>query len=145
VPSYNKETTFYINSYNKLSIITQNNELKQLKNPKSVQEFWQWLYLNPQRVGDKIDFLKTPTLKELKQRYRGRCIEINGSSLRIVDFIEADGGLKLKVKENNGVERFIVNAETQKEMIFGVERCHQIIRKIMKKTLSLSKELEYNF
>jgi len=137
VPSYNKETTFYINSYNKLSIITQNNELKQLKNPKSVNEFWQWLYLNPQRIGDKIDFLQTPTLKELKQRYIDRPIEINGITLTIVDFVEAHGGVKLKVKEKNGIERFIVNSETQKDMILGLERCHQILGKIMKKSLVL--------
>jgi len=141
VPSYNRETTFYINSYNKLSIITQNNELKQLKNPKTVQEFWQWLYLNPQRIGDKIDFSQTPTLKELKQRYLNRRIEINGIGLHIVDFVEAGGGVKLKVKEKSGIERFIVNFETQKEMIFGLERCSQIIGKIMKKSLALSEEL----
>ena len=46
VPNWMKETTFYINSYNKLSIITPNGEYKQLIDPIQVNRFWQWLFKN---------------------------------------------------------------------------------------------------
>ncbi|CAA6825433.1 MAG: Unknown protein [uncultured Sulfurovum sp.] len=58
VPKWEKETTFYINSYNKLSIITAQKEHKQLKNPLEIKQFWEWLFGQKHRVGDTIDFTK---------------------------------------------------------------------------------------
>ena len=77
-PKYHKENTFYINSYNKVSMITPYNDMIQLANPKQIHEFWQWLYINSHRVGDKIDFSITPTIEELKQRFVNRTIKIKG-------------------------------------------------------------------
>jgi len=54
VPKWHKETTFYINSYNKLSVITPQKEYKQLKNPSEIKYFWEWLFNNPNRIGKII-------------------------------------------------------------------------------------------
>jgi DNA-binding PadR family transcriptional regulator len=43
VPKWKKESTFYINSYNKLSVITPEGTHKQIKNPLDVNLFWKWL------------------------------------------------------------------------------------------------------
>jgi len=56
VPTFLKETTFYINSYNKLSIITPQGDYKQLSDPIKINHFWQWLYENQDRIGKIIDF-----------------------------------------------------------------------------------------
>jgi len=131
VPTYDKETTFYINSYNKLSIIMPNKKNKQIKNPQSIYMFWQWLYQNPQRIGNKIDFSKTPTLQALKKRFLNKNIKINGKKREIIDFVEAEKGVKLKIKEEEGTERFIIDSTTQKEMVLELERCQNVILELL--------------
>ena len=131
VPTYKKETTFYINSYNKLSVITPQNEFKQLTNPKSIHEFWQWLYLNPKRVGDKIDFSKAPTPQELNDRFLNRTIKIVGDKKRIVGFIQEKNGIKVKVREDDGSERFLIHADTQKDMIFELGYCQEVLFRVL--------------
>jgi len=131
VPQFNKNTTFYINSYNRLSVLTPQNEFKQLSNPKSINEFWEWLFLNPQRIGDKIDFSKVPTVKNLKDRFVDRIIKIKGVKSTIIDFVEAQNGVKMKIKTKSGAELFILDADTQKDKIFGLVDCQKIVLKIL--------------
>jgi len=40
VPTWLKETTFYINSYNKLALVTPKGEYKQLVDPIAINRFW---------------------------------------------------------------------------------------------------------
>jgi len=131
VPNYQKETTFYINSYGKLSTVTQDNEAKQIFNPKTVYEFWQWLYLNPQRVGDEIDFSTTPTPKELKQRFINRTIKLKELVCTISDFVESEDGIKVEIKEEDGAKRFLLNAETKEAMVFEPEYCQKVILEVL--------------
>jgi len=131
VPNFHKETTFYINSYNKLSIITPENDFQQIRNPQIINEFWQWLYQNPQRIGNKIDFSKAPTTQELKDRYCHKTIEINKTPYTIIDVIKAKKGVKLKVKTKKGEELLLRDKETQKDKIFGFDECQEIILKIL--------------
>jgi len=131
VPTYKKETTFYINSYNKLSVITPENSFKQLTNPKTIHEFWQWLYLNPQRVGNKIDFSKAPTQQELNDRFINRTIKIGGEKKRILAFVQEQNGIKVKVKNEDGSERFLINLNTKKEMIFELEYCQEVLFRVL--------------
>jgi len=130
-PQYKKETTFYINSYNRLSVLTPQNEFKQLSNPKSISQFWEWLFLNPQRIDNKIDFSKAPTLKNLKERFVNRTIKIKGIKSTIIDFVEAQNGVKMKIRTKSGAELFIIDTESQKDKIFGLEYCQRIVLNIL--------------
>ena len=132
VPTYNKETTFYINCFNRLSMIMPNGKVHHLTNPETTNAFWQWLFLNPQRVGDKINFSKNPTIKKLKQRFINRVIEINGKKRQIIDVIEVENGVKLKIREQNGTELFIINSDTKEDMVFELENCQKVILEILK-------------
>jgi len=131
VPNFHKETTFYINSYNKLSIITPENDFQQIRNPQAINEFWQWLYQNPQRIGNKIDFSKKPTTQELKDRFVGRSIKIMGNNQTISNIIEVKNGVKINIIDSNGKDRSIINSDTQKDMIFKKEYCQKVILEIL--------------
>ena len=132
VPNFHKETIFYVNSYNRLSIIMPNKKSRQIKNPESIYAFWEWLYLNPQRIGDKIDFSKKPTATALKRRFINRTIKLSGQERTIVDFVAVEGGVKIKVKEPNGEEQFLLNSDTKEDMIFELENCQKVVLEILK-------------
>ena len=131
VSNYDKETTFYINCFKRLSMIMPNGDVEQIKNPQSVYNFWEWLYVNPQRIGNKIDFSKVPTLKGLKQRFINKSIKVNGKERKIIDFIAVKNEVKIKVKDNEQ-EMFIINSETKKDMLFGFERCQEVILELLR-------------
>jgi len=131
VPTYQKETTFYINSYGKLSTIAPNGESKQMSNPQMVYEFWQWLYLNQARVGDKIDFTKTPTFEQLEARFINRSIKIGEETLQISSFVKEGEQVKIKVKEKEGNERFLLNVKTKEEMVFEMGYCQKVLLEIL--------------
>ena len=131
VPKWNKNTTFYINSYNKLSIITSDGEHKQLKNPEEINHFWQWLSKNPQRVGDKIDFSKSPTLKQLEKRLLNRTIKMGNSQEAIDSFVESKEGIKVKVKNQKGEVRVIIDKDTKQDKIFSLHEAQTILFKLL--------------
>jgi hypothetical protein len=131
VPTYQKETTFYINSYNKLSTIAQSGESKQIANPQIVYEFWQWLFINQTRVGDKIDFSKTPTFKQLEARFINRTIKIGEEKLQISSFVKEGDSVKIKVKEKEGKERFLLNGETKEAMLFELGYCQRVLLEVL--------------
>jgi len=131
VPSYEKETTFYINSYKKLSKITPQEQYKQLSNPKEIYQFWKWLYQNQKRVGDKIDFTKPPTLKELKDRYINRTIKIDKKSYTIIDFTLEENQVKIKIKDQNQKTAFLINSKTKKEVRFDLDYAQKVILEVL--------------
>jgi len=122
-----KETTFYINSYNRLSIITPANEHKQLKDPILIYSFWQWLYTHSSRIGDKIDFDKKPTIKELEKRFLNQTILIGDKKERVCEFVEATDGVKIKVANQEGKVRFIMDKDTHKEKVFELGMCQKVL------------------
>jgi DNA-binding HxlR family transcriptional regulator len=127
VPTWNKETTFYINIYNRLSVITPANEHKQLKDPLLIYSFWQWLYANSRRIGDKIDFNKKPTIKELEKRFLNQTVLINDRKERVHEFVEVADGVKIKVANQEGKIRFIMDKDTHKEKVFELGMCQKIL------------------
>ena len=131
VPSYHKETTFYINCFKKLSMVMPNGDVEQLKNPQRVHEFWEWLYANPQRVSNKINFSTVPTLRGLKQRFLKKIIKINGKERTIIDIVAVKKEVKIKVKDKEQ-EMFILDSETKEEMLFSFERCQKIILEFLR-------------
>ena len=131
VPKWDKNTIFYINSYNKLSIITPNNEHKQLKNPKDINHFWKWLSENPHRVGDKIEFSKIPTLKQLEKRLLNKIIKMGNSLETIESFIECKEGIKVNVKNRQGEVRVIIDKDTQQDKLFSLHEAQTILFKLL--------------
>ena len=127
VPKWNKETIFYINSYNRLSIITPQKEHKQLRDPILINSFWQWLYTHSSRIGDQIDFNKTPTLKELEKRFINQTILIGEKKERVCEFVEVEGGVTIKVENQEGKVRFIIDSVTQKEKVFELGVCQEVL------------------
>jgi hypothetical protein len=58
VEGWYKETTFYINSYNKLTVLTPKGDIVQIKNPIDVNKFWRYIDKNRDKIGKVIDFTK---------------------------------------------------------------------------------------
>ena len=131
VPKWNKETTFYINSYNKLSVITPQKEHKQLKNPFEINRFWEWLSVHNERIGDKIDFDKTPTIKELEKRFLNQIVMIGTHKEKIYEFILFEDGVKIKVESEDGKVRFIIDSSTKKEKIFGLGESQKVLFELL--------------
>ena len=127
VPKWEKETTFYINSYNKLSVITAQKEHKQLKNPLEINHFWQWLFTHTQRMGDTIDFSKTPSIKALERRFLNQTVIIGKKEEKIYEFIPFEEGVKIKVENQKKEVRFINDRKTQKEIIFDLKKCQEVL------------------
>ena len=132
VPQWEKETIFYINSYNKLSLITKDKTYKQLSNPSEIYHFWQWLFLNPERIGDTIDFSKTPTIKVLEKRFLNQIVIIGKKEEKIYAFVSFKNGVKIKVENQEGKVRFIVDSSTGKEKIFSLDTCQDILFGVLK-------------
>ena len=127
VPKWEKETTFYINSYNRLSVITALKEHKQLKNPLEINHFWQWLSTHSERIGDSIDFTQTPTIKVLEQRFLHQRVMIGKQEKSIYEIVSVKNGVTIKVENQEGKVGFIVNGSTQKEMVFTLKRCQEVL------------------
>jgi DNA-binding HxlR family transcriptional regulator len=127
VPKWDKKTTFYINSYNKLSIITPETDHKQLKDPMLIANFWQWLYANSSRIGDQIDFNKTPTIKELENRFLNQTITIGEKKNRVSGFVKVEGGVTIKLESLDGKVGSIIDSITRKEKVFGLRVCQEVL------------------
>ncbi len=130
-PKYNKESIFYINTYNRLSVITPSNDHIQVLNPEYINYFWQWLYLNSHRIGDKIDFSITPTIKQLKDRFVNRTIKIKEEKCTIVEFAKKENGVMIKIRKENGKEGFLIDSVTQKSKVFEFGNCQEVILKLL--------------
>jgi len=98
VPTWMKETTFYINSYNKLALLTPKGEYKQLTNPIEINHFWRWLFEHQNRVGKMINFTKPLDLKELKEQYLGVDIVLAKTEFTIEDLVGVEEGVKMKLR-----------------------------------------------
>ena len=127
VPKWNKETIFYINSYNRLSIITPQKEHKQLRDPILINSFWQWLYTHSSRIGDQIDFNKTPTIKELENRFLNQIITIGEKKNRVSGFVKVEGGVTIKLESLDGKVGSIIDSITRKEKVFGLRVCQEVL------------------
>ncbi len=131
VKGWQKETEFYINSYNKLAIVTPDGEYKQIGNPQDINKFWKWLYINQQRVGDVIDFRKEPTIKDLNRRYVGKMLDVSSGVREIYKIEEADNAMvKITIKDENGKIGTI--AENGKPVTFKPRDCEDVLFRMVK-------------
>ena len=131
VPKHDKNTTFYINSYKKLAVIIPSGEYKQLSSPKDIYSFWQWLYLNSHRIGNKIDFKKTPTLKELEDRYNNRTIKLGENRCTIIGFVQENSCVKIKIRNTDGKCGFLVNSKNKSDALFELAYCQKVVLDIL--------------
>jgi len=127
VPKWNIKTAFYINSYNKLSTLTPDNNSKQLKDPLEISHFWEWLFAHNQRIGDKVNFDKIPTVKELEKRFLNQTILIGKNREIVREFVETEEGIKIKVEDEKGKIRFIVDSRTQKDKVFELGEVREVL------------------
>jgi DNA-binding PadR family transcriptional regulator len=132
VPQWNKETTFYINSYNRLSYLTPQNEYKQLQDPFQIKKIWHWLFDHSNRIGDKIDFSQTPTIQQLKDRFIGRNIKIGTNQSTINNLVEAPNGVKIEVRTKEDKVGFLIDSKTGKAKIFELGYCQKVILEVLK-------------
>ena len=123
---WKKETTFYINSYNKLSIVTPLGEAIQVKNPVKINEFWKYLYNNKDKIGETIDFTKELTIEELKKRYIGMDIVIDNMKLQVYNIEEVINGVKIYVQDRKTLKVATIS-QNGEDKIFTFKECEDAL------------------
>ncbi len=96
--NWGKEVQFYINSYNKVSIYTTQGELKQIVEPKQIENFWSWLFAHQHRVGKILDTKTPPTISHLL-KYIGKSVVINKTIFKIHKIEPVIGGVKVQFQD----------------------------------------------
>ena len=130
-----KETTFYINSYNKLAVVTPDGESRQLKEPEYINKFWKWLFVNQEKIGDVFDFKKhKEDVTKLNQRYRGTKIQIDDIKVVVQKIVSKGEGVNIYVKSKKSGQIVVLTHET-KPLLYTPKRCEEIILKF-KRTIS---------
>ncbi len=130
VEGWQKETTFYLNSYGKLSLITQNMDYKQLKNPLEINKFWQWLFKNQHRVGKIIDVKKLEKKRlELQQKYKDTKVQIHDQIGWIEEIVSIKEGLALKIRNQHGQTGILLNA-SKESLVYGYDALEQLIDRL---------------
>jgi uncharacterized protein with PIN domain len=85
------------------------------------------LFTHTQRIGDKVNFDKTPTVKELEKRFLNQTILIGKNREIVREFLETEEGIKIKVEDEKGKIRFIVDSRTQKDKVFGLAEVREVL------------------
>ena len=126
VKGWVKETKFYINSYNKLTLLSPLGEVVQLKNPVEISNFWKYLSENRHKIGDVIDFEKELTVEELNNRYSGINIELNGIKFRVHKIEEHKDGVKVSI-QNIKSKNIAVISKDEEATVFEIEECQKVL------------------
>ena len=120
------KSTFYINSYNRLAIITPSGEYQQLKDPKKINQFWEWLYNNRDKVGVVHDFEKE--VERLNQEYQNKKLKFPKNEFILDQVILLDDGfVKIKLKDIESGNMVTIVDKNKKEMKYDIENCEDII------------------
>ncbi len=102
--SWNRATTFYINSYKKLSVTPPEGENYQLKEPETIHDFWKWLYKNQHRIGDVINIVANPTVQMLNIRYKDATLYVEGNLSKFYEVVEHnDNSVTVTVKRDGKI------------------------------------------
>ena len=131
VPKWVDSALFYINSYNKLSIKQNNEEEKQIKDASKIHAFWLWLFENQDRIGECIDLSKPLDLAELKRKYIGVQIEINGQEAEVYNFVSGKDGVAIEVKKDKQIIR-LMDARDKSKKFYPLELCEKMILGLQK-------------
>ena len=131
VEGWSNKTTFYINSYHKLALLTPEEQYKQLSNPLEINKFWRWLFNNPQYIGKTIDFSKTSTLSELKERYLNKKFTLEEEIWQIHDILEKEGLVKLQIRDVHHNICSLLDKKRENMQFFDLKRCEEIIWELL--------------
>jgi hypothetical protein len=66
-------------------------------------------------------------MKELEKRFLNQKVMISGAEETIFEFVPIENGLNIKVKNQSGEVRTIIENSTKKEMFFTLKRCQDIL------------------
>ena len=126
VKGWQKETKFYINSYNKLTILSPSGDIVQLKNPIEISDFWKYLDKNRDKIGEVIDFEKELTVDELNRRYMGLDIDLNGRKFSVYKIEEFQNGVKVALKDSSS-GKIVAISRGGKPTILGLKECEEFL------------------
>ena len=100
VTGWQKETEFYINSYNKLTVLTPTGNIIQIKDPVKVHDFWKYIERNRHQIGKVIDFSKELTIDELNYRYVNMEIKLQEHKFRVYKIEKLEDGVKISLSKS---------------------------------------------
>ena len=130
VDGWQKETTFYINSYGKLSITSPTIDFLQISNPVEVNKFWKWLFKNQHRVGDIIDLNDHQILLEyINRKYKNLKIKIANNERWIYDIILVKDRFAIRTKDKKGTI-FIISDAYKTPQLYSYNECENYILKL---------------
>jgi len=126
--SWLPKTEFHINNYGNLSVLTPNKEFKQVDNNNEVNQFWQWLFENQNRIGVIEKNLDNPNISSLL-KYIGEKFKLNNETICTVKEIFQEKGeiaIHLKDEQNN-----IINLASSKRLskLHTLQEAKEILNK----------------
>ena len=125
VKGWKKETEFYINSYNKLTILNPSGEVAQLKSPIEIGDFWKYLSKNRHQIGKVIDFTKKLDIDELNKRYAKMDIVLKESQFKVHKIEKLKEGVQVIIKSSDN--KISVLSKHGKAIVFGLEECEKVL------------------
>ena len=126
VKGWQKETEFYINSYNKLTVLSPTGQVAQLKNPIDIGDFWKHLDKNRHQIGKMIDFTKKPNLDELNERYGEMDIVLNDMKFKINKIKKLKDGVQISIKNSDNGNIATISRDGE-AVVFGIEDCEKVL------------------
>lgn len=125
VKGWKKEMQFYINSYNKLTILNPSGEVAQLKSPIEIGNFWKYLSKNRHQIGKVIDFTKKLTVDELNKRYAQMNIVLKETKFKVHQIENLNDGVQVAIKSSDN--KISVLSREGKAIVFGLEECEKVL------------------
>ena len=126
VKGWEKETKFYINSYNKLTVLSLTGQVVQLENPVEISDFWEYLYRNKHQIGKVIDFTKELTIDELNHRYAKMEILIQDKKFRVYKIEKLKDGVQVFIKNSENSKISMISKDGE-AVVFGLENCEKVL------------------
>ena len=126
VKGWLKETIFYINSYNKLTIQSPTGQVVQLKNPIEIGNFWRYIDKNRHQIGKVIDFSKTLDVDELNNRYVKMEIILNEKKIRVHEIKKVKNGVQVSIKNSDSGNIAMLSRDGE-TITFGLEECEMVL------------------
>ncbi|NEW60502.1 hypothetical protein GSY74_04330, partial [Sulfurovum sp. bin170] len=126
VKGWQKETEFYINSYNKLTILSPTGQVAQLKNPIEIGDFWKYLDKNRHQIGKVTDFTKKLDVDELNKRYGEMDIILNDTKFKIYKIKKVKDGVQVSMKSSDNGNIAMLSRDGE-AIVFGIEECEKVL------------------
>jgi len=126
VAGWQKETEFYINSYNKLTVLTPTGNIIQIKDPVKVHDFWKYIDINRHQIGKVIDFTKELDVDELNYRYAKMEIKIQEHKFRVYKIEKLKDGVKVSLSKSDS-DKISFISKGGEAIVFELEECEKAL------------------